>query len=240
MKMIMFYKGAVRLCAWNATQKHCVVCAACGATAWKENGLCKRLRGFEMIPILIWMMEHFRTYTKFRDTQLMLIWQKMLCNVCSLRAIHTFLAFVAFVAVGANVDCDPTHQPATHSGITNPRRLFVETHLCCRLRVRVRDRLARNLGRSGGLRLSQPLFQKVHQVQVSRPTNVTAPPDLWPYEGKFHKRGAERNLETDNFIWMFKSTCFNQELYRWWSGTYHSHHCVNCNPVEQHYLLPSP
>ena len=147
-------------------------------------------------------------------------------------AISTFLAFVAFVALGANVDCDPAHQPATHSGITNPRRLFVETHLCCRLRVRVRDRLARNLGRSGGLRSSQPLFQKVHQVQVSRPTNVTAPPDLWPYEGKFHKRGAERNL--------FKSTCFNQELYRWWSGTYHSHHCVNCNPVEQHYLLPSP
>ena len=99
-----------------------------------------------MIPILIWMMEHFRTYTKFRDTQLMLIWQKMLCNVCSLRAIHTFLAFVAFVALGAKVDCDPAHQPATHSGITNPRRLFVETHLCCRLRVRVRGRLARNLG----------------------------------------------------------------------------------------------
>ena len=150
-----------------------------------------------MIPILIGMMEHFRTYTKFRDTQLMLTW---FCYVCSLRAISTFLAFVAFVALGANVDCDPAHQPATHSGITNPRRLFVETHLCCRLRVRVRDRLARNLGRSGGLRSSQPLFQKVHQVQVSRPTNVTAPPDLWPYEGKFHKRGAERNLETDNFI----------------------------------------
>ena len=34
--------------------------------------------------------EHFRAYTKFRDTQLMLIWQKRLCNVCSLRAIHTF------------------------------------------------------------------------------------------------------------------------------------------------------
>ena len=119
---------------------------------------------------------------------------KKCCAMCTpfFLAISTFLAFVAFVAVGANVDCDPTHQPATHSGITNPRRLFVETHLCCRLRVRVRDRLARNLGRSGGLRSSQPLFQKVHQVQVSRPTNVTAPPDLWPYEGKFHKRGAER------------------------------------------------
>ena len=29
-----------------------------------------------MMPILVGMMEHFRTYTKFRDTQLMLIWQK--------------------------------------------------------------------------------------------------------------------------------------------------------------------
>ena len=207
------------------------------ATTWKENG-----KWFEMIPILIGMMEYFRTYTKFRDTNSWCWFGKKCFAMCTpfFLAIHTFLAFVAFVAVGANVDCDPAHQPATHSGITNPRRLFVETHLCCRLRVRVRGRLARNLGRSGGLRSSQPLFQKVHQVQVSRPTNVTAPPDLWPYEGKFHKRGAEQNLETDNFIWMFKSTCFNQELYQWWSGTYHSHHCVNCNPVEQHYLLPSP
>ena len=153
-----------------------------------------------MMPILVGMMEHFRTYTKFRDTQLMLIWQKRMSNVYSLLAISTFLAFVAFVALGANVDCDPAHHPATHSGITNPRRLFVETHLCCRLRVRVRGRLARNLGRSGGLRPSQPLFQKVHPLYLSRPTNVTALPDLWPYEGKFHKRGVERNLETDNFI----------------------------------------
>ena len=152
-----------------------------------------------MIPILVGMMEHFRAYTKFRDTQLMLIWQKKVVQ-CVLPSgdPHFFLAFVAFVALGANVDCDPAHHPATHSGITNPRRLFVETHLCCRLRVRVR--LARNLGRSGGLRSSQPLFQKVHLLQVSRPTNVTAPPDLWPYEGRFHKRGAEQNLETDNFI----------------------------------------
>ena len=61
-----------------------------------------------MIPILVRMMEHFRTHTKFRDTQLMLTW---FCYVCSLRAISTFLAFVAFVALGANADCNPAHQP---------------------------------------------------------------------------------------------------------------------------------
>ena len=116
----------------------------------------------------------------------------MLCNVYSLRTISTFLAFVAFVAVGANVDCDPAHQPATHSGITNPRRLFVETHLCCRLRVRVRGRLARNLGDLADCAQASLFSRKSTRFKFPGPLMLLHPLICGHTKGNFISEGLNR------------------------------------------------